>query len=53
MHHRGPLAIAGAALAAGALAAVVSQIVRRPGAFYVNVHTADFPAGAVRGRLRR
>lgn len=24
-----------------------------PGAFYVNVHTAEFPNGAIRGQLRR
>ena len=31
--------------------ALLSQICATPGAFYVNVHTGDFPAGAVRGQL--
>lgn len=32
-------------------AADLQAIVDNPAAFYVNVHTADFPAGAVRGQL--
>lgn len=31
--------------------AIISEILNNPGGFYVNVHTADFPAGAVRGQL--
>jgi hypothetical protein len=30
---------------------LVRQIRRNPGRFYVNVHNADFPDGAVRGQL--
>lgn len=30
---------------------LVTAIIRDPGNYYVNVHTADFPAGAVRGQL--
>jgi hypothetical protein len=30
---------------------VLDEIVANPGGFYVNVHTGDFPAGAVRGQL--
>ena len=34
-------------------AQVIRQIRRSPSAFYVNVHNADFPGGAIRGQLRR
>jgi hypothetical protein len=37
----------------GVDAALVTQINQRPGRYYVNLHTADFPAGAVRGQLFR
>jgi hypothetical protein len=33
--------------------AVVKDILQNPDAYYVNVHTADFPAGAVRGQLSK
>ncbi len=32
-------------------AGLVDRIKQNPGAFYVNVHTPDFPGGAVRGQL--
>jgi uncharacterized membrane protein len=31
--------------------ALVKAILARPGRYYVNVHTADFPGGAIRGQL--
>ena len=31
--------------------ALKADILRRPATYYVNVHTADFPGGAVRGQL--
>ena len=33
-------------------AGLARQLRRNPGRFYVNVHTADFPNGAVRGQLQ-
>jgi hypothetical protein len=32
---------------------LIRRMSRRPGRFYVNVHTADYPGGAVRGQIRR
>lgn len=32
--------------------AVVAEILANPESFYVNVHNAEYPAGAVRGQLR-
>ncbi|MGH7714195.1 MAG: CHRD domain-containing protein [Gemmatimonadaceae bacterium] len=34
-------------------ATVLHEILLDPAAFYVNVHTTDYPAGAVRGQLGR
>jgi hypothetical protein len=33
--------------------ALLDEITDNPGAFYVNVHTADYPNGAIRGQLMR
>jgi hypothetical protein len=33
--------------------ALVKEILKNPSGFYVNVHTSDFPDGAVRGQLSR
>jgi hypothetical protein len=30
---------------------VISAILKKPGGYYVNIHTSDFPAGAIRGQL--
>ena len=32
-------------------AAILQDIIDNPAGYYVNIHTADFPAGAVRGQL--
>jgi hypothetical protein len=32
---------------------LISAILKHPRSYYVNVHTADFGAGAIRGQLRR
>ena len=37
--------------ASGVSTTLVNEIMGTPGAFYVNIHTAPFPAGAVRGNL--
>ena len=34
-------------------AAIVAAIQRNPAAYYVNVHNAKYPGGALRGQLRR
>jgi len=31
---------------------LLKKIANQPGDYYVNVHTADFPAGAIRGQLQ-
>jgi hypothetical protein len=44
---------AAAGCASGLDRALLHEILTSPASFYVNVHTADFPPGAVRGQLDR
>jgi hypothetical protein len=37
----------------GVARALVKEILRDPSAFYVNVHTTDYPGGAIRGDLSK
>ncbi len=46
-----PDASGAASGSAPADAALMQRIMANPAGFYVNVHTSDFPAGAVRGQL--
>jgi hypothetical protein len=36
---------------AAASAALIADLVKRPGSFYVNIATTDLPKGAIRGQL--
>ena len=38
---------------APATSSQLAQIIAKPSQYYVNVHTTDYPAGAVRGQLAR
>ena len=61
--HRGALGVSGpvvvaltapnptSSACAAALPALALEISTNPGGFYVNIHTPDFPAGAMRGQL--
>lgn len=48
-----PAAINGVSGEVTADAALVEQIKANPGGYYLNLHNAEFPAGAVRGQLTR
>jgi hypothetical protein len=42
-----------AGCATGLSVELLDEILRQPDGFYVNVHTSDYPGGAVRGQLER
>ncbi|MGH3665600.1 MAG: PQQ-dependent sugar dehydrogenase [Egibacteraceae bacterium] len=48
--HRGESGRA-AGCASGVSTTLINEIIGTPGAFYANIHTAPFPAGAIRGNL--
>lgn len=43
----------GAKCTRGVARSTIRQIANRPGRYYVNVHNAPYPAGAIQGKLRR
>ena len=43
----------GARCTRGVARSTIRRIVNRPGRYYVNVHNAPYPAGAIQGKLRR
>ena len=43
----------GARCTRGVARSTIRQIVDRPGRYYVNVHNAPYPAGAIQGKLHR
>ena len=49
VHHDGAGTASGCA--SGVDRALIDAIRRHPGAYYVNIHTERFPAGAIRGQL--
>jgi len=65
--HRGPAGVAGPVVVSlsppvangistgcvSADASLIKELRQDPAGFYVNVHTTDFPAGAVRGQLTK
>lgn len=43
----------GAKCTKGVPSATIKRILNKPGKYYVNVHNAAYPAGAIQGKLRR
>ncbi|MGW7382551.1 CHRD domain-containing protein [Streptomyces sp. NPDC054794] len=49
--HKGRYSVSGSVRVTDA--ALLKQLTNDPGAFYANLHTAEFPGGAVRGQLHK